>query len=110
LNPGFRQGFGHGRDLDRGHDREEADYGKSLRDGPHASGASHQRIAALSLFTTQSTSADLEKIRAQIKRSQPAPIDFNIGNSATVIDPDGAGPFFETPIALPLPEALNYIP
>jgi len=26
------------------------------------------------------------------------------------IDPDGAGPFFETPIAGPLPETLNYIP
>jgi dienelactone hydrolase len=29
---------------------------------------------------------------------------------ATVIDPDGAGPFFETPIVLPLPEELNYLP
>jgi len=24
--------------------------------------------------------------------------------------PDGAGPFFETPIVLPLPEELNYLP
>jgi len=29
---------------------------------------------------------------------------------ATVIDPDGAGPYFEVPIVGPLPEALNYIP
>ena len=28
----------------------------------------------------------------------------------TTIDPDGAGLFFETPIAGPLPEALNFIP
>ena len=37
---------------------------------------------ALSLFTTQSTSADLEKIHRQIKRSTPAPANFNIGASA----------------------------
>jgi len=29
---------------------------------------------------------------------------------ATTIDPDGAGPYFEVPIAGPLPETLNYIP
>jgi dienelactone hydrolase len=29
---------------------------------------------------------------------------------AITIDPDGAGPFFETPIAGPLPETLNFIP
>lgn len=27
-----------------------------------------------------------------------------------VIDPDGLGPFFETPIEGPLPEELNFIP
>ena len=27
-----------------------------------------------------------------------------------IIDPDGAGPFFEVPIAGPLPESLNFIP
>mgnify|MGYP006988315872 CR=1 FL=1 len=31
-------------------------------------------------------------------------------NGATVIDPDGAGPFFEVPVSLPLPETLNFIP
>jgi hypothetical protein len=29
---------------------------------------------------------------------------------ATTIDPDGAGPLFETPIAGPLPETLNFLP
>ncbi|HVA29968.1 MAG TPA: Ig-like domain-containing protein [Gaiellaceae bacterium] len=29
---------------------------------------------------------------------------------ATTIDPDGPSPFFETPIAGPLPETLNYLP
>jgi len=27
-----------------------------------------------------------------------------------MIDPDGAGPLFETPIVAPLPEDLSYIP
>lgn len=31
-------------------------------------------------------------------------------NGATVIDPDGAGPIFEVPSSLPLPEGLNFIP
>ncbi|MFO1271116.1 MAG: Ig-like domain-containing protein [Rubrivivax sp.] len=35
---------------------------------------------------------------------------FLASDGATVIDPDGAGPFFEVPIAGPLPEVLNFIP
>jgi hypothetical protein len=35
---------------------------------------------------------------------------FFATNGAVVIDPDGAGPFFEVPVVLPLPEALNYLP
>lgn len=35
---------------------------------------------------------------------------FFASGGALVIDPDGAGPFFEVPIVLPLPETLNYIP
>ncbi len=35
---------------------------------------------------------------------------FFATNGALTIDPDGAGPFFEMPIALPLPEGLNYLP
>jgi hypothetical protein len=31
-------------------------------------------------------------------------------DGATTIDPDGPGPLFETPIAGPLPETLNFIP
>jgi TRAP-type mannitol/chloroaromatic compound transport system substrate-binding protein len=34
-----------------------------------------------------------------------------LASAGTVtIDPDGAGPLFETPIAGPLPETLNFIP
>jgi hypothetical protein len=35
---------------------------------------------------------------------------FFASNGALTLDPDGPGPFFETPIALPLPETLSYIP
>ena len=35
---------------------------------------------------------------------------FFASNGALTIDPDGSGPFFETPITLPLPEGLSFIP
>jgi hypothetical protein len=35
---------------------------------------------------------------------------FFASDGALTIDPDGANPLFETPIVLPLPEGLNYIP
>ncbi len=75
--------FRHDLNSGQAKDRDVADYRKSLLDGQHASGAPQQRVVALSLFTTQSTTADLEKIRAQIKRSRPVPVDFNIGASAS---------------------------
>lgn len=116
--------FRHDLNFGQSRDRDVADYRKSLLDGQHASGAAQQRVVALSLFTTQSTTADLEKIRHQIKRSHPAQIDFNIGTSAagpvravfatgalTGIQfnrQTGAAPVF-TPSFLPTP-ALNVMP
>jgi len=35
---------------------------------------------------------------------------FFATGGATVIDPDGAGPMFEVPVTLPLPETLSFIP
>jgi hypothetical protein len=35
---------------------------------------------------------------------------FFASNGTVVLDPDGAGPVFEVPIAGPLPETLNFIP
>jgi hypothetical protein len=35
---------------------------------------------------------------------------FFQSNGASIIDPDGAGPFFEMPVALPLPETLSFLP
>ena len=40
-------------------------------------------IVAASVFTTQSATAVLEKIRDQIKANTPAPADFNLGPSST---------------------------
>ena len=74
--------FGHARDRDDDRDRDDKDYRKSLIDGENATRESHRRIVALSVFTTQSTTADLEKIRHQIKRSHPSAADFLIGNTA----------------------------
>lgn len=116
--------FRHDFNFGQSRDRDLADYRKSLLDGEHAARAPKQRIVALSLFTTQSASADLEKIRHQIKRSKPAPVDFVIGNSAAgpvraVFAPasllgiqfsrqTGAAPAF-TASFLPTP-ALNVVP
>lgn len=35
---------------------------------------------------------------------------FFASNGALTIDPDGPGAFFETPVVLPLPESLSFIP
>jgi hypothetical protein len=36
--------------------------------------------------------------------------EFFMSHGETMRDPDGAGPFFEVPASLPLPEGLNYLP
>ena len=64
----------------RGRD-EDKDYRKALKDGAKAVPKPKDSIAALSVFTTQSTTADLEKIRHQIKHSHPDPADFMVGTS-----------------------------
>ncbi len=63
--------------------RHGAEYARELRDAVQALRMSRQRVVAASVFTTQSISADLEKINRQIKQAAPAPIDFNIGTGAT---------------------------
>jgi len=35
---------------------------------------------------------------------------FFASDGMSTIDPDGAGPLFEVPVGLPLPETLNYLP
>ena len=65
-------------------DRALADYRKALLDAQNAPGVPRQHVVALSLFTTQSVSADLLKIHAQIQASNPAPATFMIGNGGSV--------------------------
>ena len=67
-------------DDDRG--RETGEYRSNLRDGARLHRHAHNRVVAATLFTTQSTTADLVKIMRQIKHSQPAPADFMIGRTA----------------------------
>jgi hypothetical protein len=52
-------------------------------------------VVTASVFTTQSTTADLEKIRHQIKTATPAPADFRIGTNGerTVFSVDALLPF-----------------
>jgi hypothetical protein len=53
---------------------------QGLQEAERQTGIPAKRIVALSPFTTQSISADLLKIRAQIQAATPAPVNFMIGN------------------------------
>ncbi len=64
-------------------DHDLMGYRRALMDGENAARSTRHRIVAVSLFTTQSVSADLAKIHRQIRRSQPAPANFMIGNGGT---------------------------
>jgi hypothetical protein len=61
----------HGRARDR-------DY-EDLREGAAGARRHGVRVVAASIFTTQSITATLEKIHAQVNASTPAPANFNIG-------------------------------
>jgi hypothetical protein len=105
-----------GRDGD-----DERDYRKALRDGM-MSHRGRNRIVAASVFTTQSVTSDLAKIMRQIKRSNPAPVNFVIGNGGATRAlfatanvqgiqfnrQTGTAPAF-TPSLLPTP-ALSVVP
>jgi hypothetical protein len=56
----------------------------------------------LSTFSSQGSTAVALEAQAQIAT-------FFATDGAVTIDPDGAGPLFETPIALPLPETLEFL-
>ena len=55
---------------------------RELRDALQGHRATRHRVVAASVFTTQSITADLQKIRAQLRRGTPAPVDFVIGRGA----------------------------
>ena len=79
---GFER-FKHQPRDDEERDHDLMDYRKALTDGEHSARSTHHRIVALSLFTTQSISADLQKIHNQIKHSHPTPVNFMIGNGGS---------------------------
>src|SRR5712692_3641341 len=61
-------------------------YRKALLNAPQAAGAAgiqSKDIVAVSVFTTQSVTAVLEKIRDQIKADTPEPADFLLGPGGT---------------------------
>jgi len=84
VEPGDFGRFRHDMNYGQTKDRALADYRKALIDAENAPGVPRQHVVALSLFTTQSISADLLKIRAQIQASNPAPANFMIGNGGSV--------------------------
>lgn len=95
---------------DRNHgDGDDAVMGGTVRRHGHA------RIVAASIFTTQTITTTLEKIRDQIKASHPAPARFDVGSagqravfplsslaSASFVRQVGTAPAFQTS---PLPLA-----
>ncbi len=122
VEPGRFGRFHREADRDEAKDFELMDYRKSMIDGGYSARSTRHRIVALSVFTTQSVSADLQKIHRQIKHSNPAPADFMIGNGGAAralfplasltgiqfVRQTGTAPAF-TPAPLPTP-ALNLIP
>jgi hypothetical protein len=87
----------------------------------NAAGFNPSQIAAASMFTTQSVTAVLEKIRQQIKGGSPAPAVFTLpGDGSRAVYPlntlssilfnrqIGSGQF--QPTTLPVAEGLNVIP
>jgi hypothetical protein len=70
---------------------DQEDYGQSLRDALAAArgaGTPDSEVVSASVFTTQSVTAVLEKIRDQLKAATPEPADFLLGPNGerTVFD------------------------
>ena len=81
----FRR-FRHDLNFGQTGDRDLKDYRKVLLDALEAArlaGVQENDIVSASVFTTQSSTALLEKIRDQIKSATPASADFNLGSGGT---------------------------
>lgn len=65
-----------------GRDAAGADYRRELRDALRSVPAGKMKVVAGTVFTTQSATTDLAKIKDQIKQSTPAPVNFEIGVSS----------------------------
>jgi hypothetical protein len=91
-------------------------YREELRDAVHAArrlGVRQRDIVTASVFTTESATAFLEKVRDRIHAVTPEPADFNLGsngertvfnrsevNGITFNEQDGATPLHFTPVPL----------
>ncbi len=83
-------------DLNLGQTKDPATkaYRKNLIDAIDASGVDPDSVVDASLFTTQSITSVLEKVRAQIDASNPAPVTFGLGPAGTpTVFPYSAGLF-----------------
>ncbi|MFL6335684.1 MAG: Ig-like domain-containing protein [Pyrinomonadaceae bacterium] len=72
----------HDLDFGQTHDPGLKSYRKALLDAMKAAravGTQEENIVSASVFSTQSATALLEKIRDQIKAASPAPADFTLG-------------------------------
>ena len=122
------EGRGFERFLKEPGDRDEQGrnlmgYQKAIKDAELSARSARHRIVGLSLFTTQSVSADLQKIHAQIKHSHPAPVNFMIGNGGSTravfpfanvtgiewVRQTGTAPTFALPSVVPT-KALSVVP
>src|SRR6185436_8897732 len=72
-------------------------YRKTLLDALRDVGVPESSIVAMSVFTTQSATAVLEKIRQQIKATPPAAADFNLA------------PASASPTIFPLPTVTSIV-
>lgn len=80
------QRFKHDLNLGQTGDRHLKDYRKALLaalEVARTAGVQEKDIVSASVFTTQSATAVLEKMRDQIKEAVPAPADFNLGPGST---------------------------
>jgi len=78
--------FRHDLNFGQTHDAALEEYRKDLLDGLKAArqaGIAEKDIATASVFTTQSATAVLEKIRDQIHTASSAPADFSLGPGGT---------------------------
>src|SRR5205085_10656488 len=57
------------------------DFGRALGEAKRLRLSGAHKVVAATLFTTQSITADLQKIAAQIRQSTPAPVNFMVGTS-----------------------------
>lgn len=79
VEAGAFQTFRHDLNFGQTKDKELKAYRKALLDALPLSGQAPEDVVAASVFTTQSTTAILEKIRDQIKASDPEPASFQLG-------------------------------